>query len=230
MPRTCCIRLPVRASTSEFLMLRLLRSWCSPRALRAKIRVLWECCGAMSAGGRARLKSCASPSTHLIGCSRMAAAVLPSLRSAAWDGSMPAPRQNACSCHAHSGLAGSCRRRRGQCNRIALRCTDEVVVGQPAYCVRREQHAAIVVADFKIGMVIFNVRNVRKRVHETHGAVEIPELEFAPDRACVACELPFRCKFVHQLLGFDGSKGRHAALARFAASARQIAHGASFRV
>jgi hypothetical protein len=41
-------------------------------------------------------------------------------------------------------------------------------------------------------MVILDVRDVRKRIDETHRAVEVFELELAPDRMRVRGELPLR--------------------------------------
>src|SRR4029079_4442363 len=78
----------------------------------------------------------------------------------------------------------------GRPQRVDLRRADEVFAAQPADGVRLEPDAAIAPAALDVGMVVFDVRDVRDRIHETHGAVEVLELEFALDGLAVFDELP----------------------------------------
>src|SRR5580692_2775324 len=68
---------------------------------------------------------------------------------------------------------------------------------------RRERDVAVVVADFQIGMMILDVCDMRERVHEAHGAVEISELERALEAPRAGAEFPIRVK-----LGAQGRRLR----------------------
>ena len=62
---------------------------------------------------------------------------------------------------------------------VDLSRADEVVLRQPADGVRRELHPAIAIAHLEIRVMVLEVRDVRDRIYEAHGAIEILELEFA---------------------------------------------------
>jgi len=79
-------------------------------------------------------------------------------------------------------------------------------------------------------MVILDVRDVRKRIDEAHRAVEVLELELAPNRTRVRGELPLRRKLAHERLRGGSGERRNATLAGFTASAAEIAQEASLRM
>src|SRR5215469_6415447 len=100
-------------------------------------------------------------------------------------------RSSASSSPAPSGWTASCRKSPGSRLRLSLprsaerqlvnfRRADEVVLAQSLDGVRRELHAAVVVADLEVRMVILDVGDVRDRVDEAHRPIKILELELAP--------------------------------------------------
>src|ERR1700683_3847805 len=204
-----------------------LRSSCRAHARRARIRERCAYCVATSAGGGARPHSCALPWMPSTGCWRMARARSHSLRSAGSPGLTIALRSNASLWRAPSDLAVSCRRRHGQGDPIDLRCTDEVVLGETADGVRREEHAAVVVPEFNIGMMILKVRNVRERIDEAHRAIEIPKCEFAAQRVRISGEMALAGNVAHQLQRLRARQRRDTALAGFAALLGERAHRAA---
>src|SRR5580692_10411547 len=78
---------------------------------------------------------------------------------------------------------------------------------------RRERDVAVVVADFQIGMMILDVRDMRERVHEAHGAIEISELERALEALRAGAEFPIRVKLGAQRRGLRLRQRRAPALA-----------------
>src|SRR6202165_4783862 len=64
---------------------------------------------------------------------------------------------------------------------VHLRGAHEVVFRQSADGVGAEGDAAVVVADLEVRVGVLGVGEMRQRVHEAHGAIEVPESERAPD-------------------------------------------------
>src|SRR4051812_41171419 len=77
-------------------------------------------------------------------------------------------------------------------NSVDLGGTDEIVLVQPADGMRLETDARITPAALDVRMVVLDVRHVRHRVHEAHGAIEVRKLELAPDGLAVLDQLPAR--------------------------------------
>ncbi len=73
-------------------------------------------------------------------------------------------------------------------------------------------------------MVIFDVGHMRHGIDEAHGAIEIPEGEFAPQAAGAVIEAPGGVQPQQQLIGGGARQRRHAAVTRFAASVSQFGH------
>src|SRR3954453_3320929 len=61
----------------------------------------------------------------------------------------------------------------------------EVVGGQPALRVRRDRDGHLVPGDRQVGVVVHVLGLGREAVHEVHRALEVVELEGAPDRVAV---------------------------------------------
>src|SRR5687768_2113106 len=74
--------------------------------------------------------------------------------------------------------------------RIDLGSADEIVLVQTPDGVRLITNAAISPPTFDVRMVIFVVGDVRHRVHEAHGAVEVGEFEVALYRLAIFDEFP----------------------------------------
>src|SRR5215469_1547243 len=64
---------------------------------------------------------------------------------------------------------------------VDLRRADEIVLRQPADGVGGERHAAVVVADLQVRVMVLDVGHVGEGVDEAHGAVEVTEGELAAD-------------------------------------------------
>src|SRR5688572_4626101 len=96
---------------------------------------------------------------------------------------------------------------------VYLRGTDEIVLVQAADGVRLEADAAIAPATFEIRVMVFDVCDVRHRVDEAHGTVEIRELEFLAQRLAVFHELPARQQAAQHLLRLIRRQRAHAAMA-----------------
>src|SRR6267143_1766511 len=79
-----------------------------------------------------------------------------------------------------ASAAGACSQLNNR-DQIHLGSAHEVVFRQSADGVGGESDAAVVVADLEVGVVILDVGDVRQRVHEAHGAIEVPESELAPN-------------------------------------------------
>src|SRR5882762_11160474 len=75
-------------------------------------------------------------------------------------------------------------------NQIQLGGTYEIILGKPTDGMRRESDVAVVVADLQVRVMVFGIRDVRQRVDEAHGAVEIFELERALQALGILGNLP----------------------------------------
>src|SRR5258708_38522672 len=108
---------------------------------------------------------------------------------------------------------------------VELRGADEVVLREAVDSVRHVRHAALVVSDQHVGMMVFAVRHPGGRVHERHRLVVVRELVGLADRDPVL--RPPVEPFEHgaHLLGRER---RDAALAGPAFLARELVH-AGFR-
>src|SRR5581483_5744923 len=107
---------------------------------------------------------------------------------------------------------------------IELRGADEVVLRQPADGMRRENDAAVVVADFKVWMVVLDVGEMCDRVHEAHRAVEVLERELATDGTRIRGQGPALIELSKQQRDPVTCQGRHAAITRLALLLRQVGH------
>ena len=125
------------------------------------------------------------------------------------------------------GTGGDCRawRARRSLSRSLKRLTnpvdlggaDEVVLRQPADGVGAVAHAALVVADLEIRVMVLDVGHVRQGVDEAHGAVEVAKGEFATHGLAVFRPGTSRiesCSAARRRL--RGASRRHAAFAGFA--------------
>src|SRR5690348_2699526 len=65
---------------------------------------------------------------------------------------------------------------------------------------------------------------MRDRVDEAHRAVEVLELEFAPDEARIIRETPLGGDLPHHVPGLSAGEGRDAAFARLAAFLGELGH------
>src|SRR5262249_32370650 len=109
-------------------------------------------------------------------------------------------------------------------DQIHLGRTNEIILGQSTDGVCGEAYAAIVVADLEVRMMVLDVRDVRERVDEAHGAVEVAEPELAPDRASVIAQLPAAGNLREQSLRLARGERRNAALAGLALARREVSH------
>src|SRR5882724_1440200 len=112
---------------------------------------------------------------------------------------------------------------------VDLRRADEVVLGQSVDRVRAVDDAAVAPADFDVGMMVFDVGNVRDRIREAHRPVEILELELAPDRLRIVRERPVRRELCAQLLCLGPRERGHAAFAGHALPVAELGHASSLR-
>src|SRR6185437_2724111 len=144
-------------------------------------------------------------------------------------------RSSASSSAAPWGWAASCRKSRvsrppsslcrsAERDRVDLLCADEVVLAQSLDRVRRELHAAIVVAHLEVRMMVLDVGGVRERVDAAHRAVEILELELPPQVGPIVRQDPVAGEMLHEMLRLLARVGRHAAFARLAVLLSQLIH------
>src|SRR6185295_17658830 len=90
-------------------------------------------------------------------------------------------------------------------------------------------HAAVVVADLEIRVVVLDIRDMRERVDETHRAPEIRELELAANRLAVLDQLPAGVQEFHHPGRLVPVEWPHAALAGHTLAFLQGIHQASLR-
>ncbi len=76
--------------------------------------------------------------------------------------------------------------------------------------------------------MVLDVGHMSERVDEAHRAVEILELEFAPQDRGLLGEDPAGSKVAEQFLRVGLAERRHTAVARLTALCREIAHMACF--
>ncbi len=92
---------------------------------------------------------------------------------------------------------------------------------------RRELQPAVTPADLDVRVVILDVRHVCDRIRETHRAVEVLELELAPQDRGLGGQHPPGGQLGQQLLGCATLEGSGAALAGDAAFGVQLRHATS---
>src|ERR1700682_5447617 len=112
---------------------------------------------------------------------------------------------------------------------VHLRGAHEVVFRQSADGVGAEGDAAVVVADLEVRVVILDVGDMRQRVHEAHGAVEVPETELAPDGERVFSQYPGAGELRAQLLCLGMRQRRGSAFAGLAFACGEFVHASPRR-
>jgi hypothetical protein len=78
----------------------------------------------------------------------------------------------------------------------------------------------------EVRVMVLDVRDVRDRIHEAHGAVEILELQRPLQALGIAGQRPVGMQLRAQSAGLLRRERRHAALAGCALAGREVGHGA----
>src|SRR5207248_2905734 len=130
----------------------------------------------------------------------------------------PAPGARVSSAR-RAGSRGSAQR-----DQVHLGRAHEVVLREPADRVGGESDAAVVVADLEVRVVVLDVGDVRERVHEAHGAVEVAEGELAADGARALGQRPVARDLREESLRLGAGEWGDPALTGPALARGELAH------